>query len=91
MVFGRLGIAAMMAWVSLSACSAEVERPCGDFKCTSDELCVRQQSLIETFACVKNPCGDKPVDCACAASACMAPFECGSAHDDEVQCFCERC
>ncbi|MGC4087000.1 MAG: hypothetical protein QM756_03685 [Polyangiaceae bacterium] len=84
----------LFALLLVFGCGSDTEATfaCGDkgLKCGAGELCVEQSNFALTYSCVKNPCGDKAVDCSCAASACGGT-SCASVEASTVKCVCINC
>ncbi|MFZ5889883.1 MAG: hypothetical protein ACOY0T_02355 [Myxococcota bacterium] len=91
----RAACLGVMLGLAISACGSGEEFDCGTgdqkVRCDAGELCVSTSTSAGlSYKCAANPCGDKAVDCSCAASACGG-IACGSYKDGVLGCYCPIC
>lgn len=86
-------VISLIAWLGAAGCDSG-DHGCGPdgLTCASDELCVKNQAQLSSYACKSNPCGDAPADCSCAQSVCESPFgACQVISNAEIACVCIVC
>jgi hypothetical protein len=90
-----MGLLLGAVWLWSSGCASTDDRQCGPpekgLNCAPHELCVTKAAQLIGYECAANPCGDRPLDCGCAASVCGSGFECSTAKDNAVSCYCPVC